>query len=360
MTGVSRHFYTGGNTAHGFTSMLDSSLQGLDRVVVLRGGVGTGKLINMEQIGNQLSETGHEIWFIHCASDPHSLDGLIIPELKVAIIDTTAPHVIVPTRLNVDVQYVELDEACRSDQLLTQQSDIARLNDSITQAFGRAYSGFSEALRIHDEWEQLYISNMDFLGADLLCGEYISVLFGSSKLEKKSRVDHRFLGAATPDGAIDYVPNLTEGLKRYLLKGRPGSGKSTLLKKLANTAIERGLNVEIYHCGFDPNSLDMIIVRELGFAIFDSTAPHEYNPDRPSDEIVDMYERCINSDTDETYAEQISKVKAQYTSAMKQSISELAHTRSLLDELEQIYLKAMNSSIIERIKHELLKELQIT
>ena len=42
---------------------------------------------------------------------------------------------------------------------------------------------------------------------------------------------HRFLGAATPKGAVDFVPNLTEGLPhRYFIKGPPGPGKSTMLK----------------------------------------------------------------------------------------------------------------------------------
>ena len=62
-----------------------------------------------------------------------------------------------------------------------------------------------------------------------------------------------------------------------------------MLKKLAKAAEEKGFEVEVYHCGFDPNSLDMVIVRELGFAIFDSTAPHEYFPSREGDEIIDMY-----------------------------------------------------------------------
>ena len=49
----------------------------------------------------------------------------------------------------------------------------------------------------------------------------------------------------------------------------------------------------------------MVIVRELGFAIFDSTSPHEYYPDStwPADEIVDMYERCITPGTDEQHHE---------------------------------------------------------
>ena len=48
-----------------------------------------------------------------------------------------------------------------------------------------------------------------------------------------------------------------------------------MLKKLAKAAEEKGFEVEVYHCGFDPNSLDMVIVRELGFAIL--IAPHHMN-----------------------------------------------------------------------------------
>lgn len=357
MTGITLHFYTGGNTARGFTSLLDSSLQGLERVVVLQGGPGTGKLVNITAIGNKLAEEGYEIWFIHCASDHYSLDGLIVPELKVGIVDGTAPHVIEPTLTEAAMKYVDLGDACRADQLEAQKSAIDQLKGDISQAYEQAYSGFAKALRIHDDWEKLYIANMDFQAADLLAKEYIGILYGDRKLEKQGRVDHRFLGAATPNGAIDFVPNLTEGLKRYLIKGRPGSGKSTLLNKLAATAIERGFDVEIYHCGFDPNSLDMIIVREIGFAIFDSTAPHEYDPDRPSDEIVDMYERCIHPGTDDVYSEKISDVKEQYSAAMKQSIQQLTHTRSLLDQLEQIYIQSMDVPIVERLNNEIQQEI---
>lgn len=66
-----------------------------------------------------------------------------------------------------------------------------------------------------------------------------------------------------------------------------------MLKKIVAAGEQRGFDVEVYHCGFDPNSLDMVILREKGIAIFDSTAPHEYFPERNSDEIIDMYERCI-------------------------------------------------------------------
>ncbi len=358
MNGKIRNFYAGGNTAHGFTSLMDSSLQGLDRLFILQGAPGTGKSELIRTIGDHMVSNGYDIWFIHSASDNAALDGMIVPLLKVGMIVGTAPYVIESIRLpETDLRYIDLGEGCDTNQLSIQQIEIDNLNDQISQAYQHAYDGYAEALRIHDEWETLYIVNMDFQAADDLTKEYIDTLYGDRKLEKRSRVDHRFLGAATPKGAVDCVPNLTEGLKRYLIKGRPGSGKSTMLKKLAAVAIERGFDVEIYHCGFDPNSLDMIIVRDLDFAIFDSTAPHEYFPECATDEIVDMYTRCIKPGTDEEHAEVVIQIKERYTAQMKQSTQHLAEVKSLQDELEKIYTQSMDFALVDRLKDGIQQEI---
>lgn len=358
MKGTIRSFYAGGNTARGFTSLFDSSLQGLNRVFILKGGPGTGKSTLIRSIADDMVDRGYDIHLIHCASDNDSLDGLIVPEIKVGIVDGTAPHIIEPRLPGAVEQYVNVGEAWDCARLSGHKSTIERLNGQISQAYEFAYGGFAEALRIHDEWEAFYVDNMDFQAADELTEEYKALLFGNRKLEKASRVDHRFLGAATPKGAVDFVPNLTEGLaKRYFIKGRPGSGKSTMLKKLASTAIERGFDVEIYHCGFDPNSLDMIIVRELGFAVFDSTAPHEYFPDREGDEIIDTYVRCIKPGTDEAYADALNDVKQRYAAQMKQSMRYLAQAKSLHDELESIYIQATDFGKVDRMREHIRKEI---
>jgi hypothetical protein len=75
----------------------------------------------------------------------------------------------------------------------------------------------------------------------------------------------------------------------------------------------------------------------------------EYFPDRPSDEIVDMYERCIAPGTDETYAEELAPIKQQYSADMKRSIGLLAEARVLQDRLEGLYAEAADSAALERI-----------
>lgn len=359
MVGKIKNYYAGGNTARGFFSLYDECLKGLDKIFILKGGPGTGKSTLMKDIGARWVEKDYDIEFLHCSSDNNSIDGVIIPSLKVGVVDGTAPHIIEPQVPGAIEEYVNLGEAWDSSKLASQKDRIIELNGQISESFNTAYSKFGEALKIHDDWEKIYIESMDFEKANQLTEKLLHSFFGSMTLNKPANVKHRFLGAATPKGAVDFVPNLTEDVrKRYFIKGRPGSGKSTMLKKLASEGEARGLDVEIYHCGFDPHSLDMVIFRELGIAIFDSTAPHEYFPSREGDEIIDMYGTIIEAGTDEIFADKIELFSNQYKEKMKEAISYLAQSKSLRDELEKIYIEAMDFSVVNSLKEKINIEIE--
>ena len=358
MAGKIRNYFAGGNTARGFHNLYDSNLQGLDRLFILKGGPGTGKSSLMKKIGQEWVEKGYNIELLHCSSDNNSIDGVLIPALKVGIVDGTAPHVIEPKAPGAVEEYINLGEAWDARTLSVQKNVIQKLTNQISASFQQAYATFKEALEIHDEWEKIYITSMDFHKADQLTNKLIDSFFGKIRLNKTPDVRHRFLGAATPMGAVDFVPNLTEDIpKRYFIKGRPGSGKSTMLKKLAAAGEERGIDVEVYHCGFDPHSLDMVIFRELGVAIFDSTAPHEYFPSRDGDEIIDMYELLIEPGTDELYADFISNIAEQYKKKMTEATSYLTRAKALHDDLEAVYVGAMDFSIVESIQAEIADQI---
>lgn len=359
MTGKIIHYFAGGNTARGYYSLFESNIADLDRIFILKGGPGTGKSTLMKEIGVHWLGKGYNVEYLHCSSDPDSIDGVIFPTLKIGIVDGTAPHVIEPKVPGAVEEYVNLGEAWNSEALAEQTKAIRELSHLINDSTQSAYHTFGEALRVHDDWERIYIESMDFDKADELTNRLIGTFYGQISLDKQSKIRHRFLGAATPKGAVDFVPSLTEGInKRYFIKGRPGSGKSTMLKQIAAAGETHGFDLEIYHCGFDPHSLDMVIIRELGLAIFDSTAPHEYFPSRDGDEIIDMYGILIAEGTDEIFADQIEGISAKYRAKMSEATAYLAKAKEWHDALEAIYIEAMDFSIVDKYKEKIQAEIQ--
>ena len=346
----SKHFFVCGHTAKGFSNLFSTNIQPLSKLYILKGGPGTGKLPFLEKLGKALEDRLFNVEYVRCPSDPDSLDGVLIPELGVGIVDGTSPHVIEPTAPGAIEEYVNLGESWDTDKLAIHTTEILDLQDKIRHCYENAYSEFAKGLKVHDEWEKIYIENMDFSKANQLTEEVIHKLLGTTMLDKTSCIKHRFFGGPTHYGPMDFVENITENIStRYFIKGRPGSGKSTMLKKILENARHRGLDVEVYHCGFDPDSLDMLLFPELDLSIFDSTAPHEYYPRRDGDNVIDMYAQLIKVLTDELYELELVDLVARYKSFIREGTTHLTLAKRFRDELEHIYYEATDFKVIDKI-----------
>lgn len=355
MSGNILNYYASANTSKGFSNLFSSNLKNLDKIYILKGGPGSGKSTLIRFIGNEWCNKGYDIEYLHCSSDNDSLDGVIIPKIKVAIVDGTAPHVIEPNAPGAIEEYINLGIAWDTKELKKHTDNILKLKSHISSCYNNAYKLFEKALVIHDDLEKIYIQNMDFKKANELATTVISKLLGNTEFNKKAIIKDRFLGSSTPKGAVNFVENLTENISnRYFIKGRPGSGKSTLLKKLVKKCILHGINAEVYHCGFDPNSLDMVIIRELDVCIFDSTAPHEYFPTKEHDYIIDMYSELITPGTDEKYKSALATIENSYKEAVSKGTSYIAKAKSYHDDLEKIYKNATDFSKIDLIRNDLI------
>ncbi|WNC16241.1 PRK06851 family protein [Brevibacillus brevis] len=358
MTRMERHIFAAGNTARGYKTFFDSILQGMERVYFLTGVVEgiTSPLI--ESIGTEMGRKTDQVEWIHSPYDNRQFDGVVFPEWKVAVIDGSYPRIWRPFAPGATEIHVNLQTSLNVDGLAPYTRQIADWFEAIDVKSKEAYDAFGEALRIHDEWEAPYIENLDRSAADSVTEELIGLLFAGDPLPKKANVRHMYLGAATPAGPVDYIMKLTDHLeKRYFIKGRPGSGKSTMLKKLAAEAEKLGFDVEVYHCGLDPHSLDMVILPEKSVALFDSTAPHEYFPSKSSDEVVDMYERAIAAGTDEKYEEQLADIKARYARKMKEGTACLAAAKELRDQLNAVYVEATDQQRLKAVAQAIMGRL---
>ncbi len=91
-------YFLGANSPTGFYSLYDCLLPPAQAraIYILKGGPGCGKSTLMRKVGAWADEAGLETEYILCSGDPDSLDALILPSLGVAVVDGTAPHVVVP------------------------------------------------------------------------------------------------------------------------------------------------------------------------------------------------------------------------------------------------------------------------
>jgi hypothetical protein len=350
MNKKSRHYFVTGNTAQGFVNKLSSNLQGIKTLFIIRGRPGTGKARIMPFIAGECERADLPAEFLHCPSAPESYDGIVIPQLRLAVVDGTDLHYTALITPVPDVQYIDATSD-PDDELLSLSDDrLADILQKIGSCHEKAFKHFSDALCVHDEWEKIYISNMDFKKADLLTAYVTELLLGSRRMNKTPVSKERFFGAGTPAGAMDYIENLTaDTSSRYLLKGRPGTGKSTLLRKLAAASGDRGLDTEVYSCAFDSNSLDMILWPELDLCLFDSTAPHLYEPSRPNDKVIDMYAECVTPGTDEKYETALEDITTRYKASIGRGTAALAEAKISLDALTALYSAASNIDAAQKL-----------
>jgi len=351
------HYFMRGNTAQGLVSLADSIFQGLGTIYVLQGFPG-GTEAMMGRIAAALEQRGFSLQRIHQPLDHESLEGIIVTNLSFGIVDGNAWSVDAEP-VGADIRYIDLCSVLDTDKLEDSSEEIERLQRQIDTAYEQAYDTFLKTLHIHDDWEKIYIDHLDREAMNTLAAEWSEQYLQPVRAGKKAQIVHRFLGAATWRGAIDFVPNLTDRLQtRIYVKGRPGSGKSTLFKSLAASAELKGIDTEVYHCGFDPNSLDMLIFPELGIAIFDSTAPHEHFPVRQGDQILDVYQLAIAEGTDEKFADAVLAVKNRYSASMKQSIAHLAEAKELRDQLKDIYQEAATEGSLFPLERTILSGIE--
>jgi len=353
MVGATYRYFARGNTARGDHSLYSSALQGLNAVYMLQGFPGMGKSTLLQHLSALASGRGLDVQEFHSSMNPGELDALIVTETKIGIVDGDACGTLdLP---GTETVKVDLMPALDEERIAgIDPAELEAMHDRLAASLSQAYKAFAAALRVHDEWESFYIESMDFRKANELARSLAESIFQGRAQDKRAAVRHLFLGAATPVGAIDYILNLTAGMnRRIFIKGRPGSGKSTLLKRLAAEAEASGIDVDVFHCGFDPNSLDMLIFPELSLALFDSTAPHEHDPNRDSDEVLDMYAQLIAPGIDERYAKELYEIKQRYAAKMQVATAHLAEARAYDAQIKAVYTAATDFSVIEKLKSEL-------
>ena len=141
---IKRAYFAAANTADGFVSFYEGCFLGEDtlRMYMIKGGPGTGKSRFLGDVASAALRRGYAAEYYYCSSDPGSLDGVILSHPtkgRIALADTTMPHVLEPALPGVRDIMVNLGDFWDSETLAKHAKRIRILDTQKQRGFSRAY-----------------------------------------------------------------------------------------------------------------------------------------------------------------------------------------------------------------------------
>lgn len=238
-------YFLGANSPTGFYSLYDQLLppEQASAIYILKGGPGCGKSTLMRRVAALAQEAGEPVEYILCSGDPDSLDAILLPGKKAALVDGTAPHVVEPKYPGVVEQYINLGKCY-------DHNGMEGLRTAIISCM-RGYKGhYQRAYRCLDAAAELMYDVRSTLDSDALEEKLSKRARGILDRELKPRkgapagtVKQRFLGAVTHRGQMCLWGTVECQCQRiYELSDRYGLAHR-MLAHLLSGALKAGYDV---------------------------------------------------------------------------------------------------------------------
>ncbi len=279
---VERHYFPGNNTPQGFFSYYKHILgqREANKIICIKGGPGTGKSTFMKRIAEDFIGKD-DIDFLHCSADEDSLDGIVLKNRKIALIDGTSPHVMDPVTPGAVDKIVNLGEFWNEEGIAASKDEIIDLNEETSKWYRVAYNYLNAAKSVFRSLEEVYRDAVEFseiyrIVANIIAEEFkgkeISFIAGQKK--------NFFASAITGNGVINYIPSLMGNIKKvYMINCPVGFSNNSFMEIIAEGAIYRGLKVEAFYCPICPDEkIEHLIIPDLGIAFMTMNEYHDIEP----------------------------------------------------------------------------------
>ena len=189
-------YFAASNSSEGFCSYYNEVFnpKKFYKIYVIKGGSGTGKAFFMKEIAKCAELNGFSVTYIYCSSDAESLDGIIINEQKIAVLDGTSPHIYEPRYVGACESFVNLAEFLDERMLISSRKLIENISLEKQRGFERVYRELN-AYRALSE-------------------NIFDVIFPCIKLEKIKKYAKRFAdGLEKESGEDEHLLSRSIGMK---------------------------------------------------------------------------------------------------------------------------------------------------
>lgn len=364
MAGKQRHMFPGNNTPEGFFSYYHYILsqREADKIFCIKGGPGVGKSTFMKKLGEELLDDGRDVDFLHCSSDNHSLDGIVLRDKKIAFIDATSPHIVDPISPGAVDTILHLGEYWNEEGIRKNKNAVLECQANLKMLFGCAYHYLGAAGKMYDNLHDIYQRTLQKeelfkLAADIINRELIHKELSAEQGEVKKY----FASGITPNGCINYLESLLCGYKKvYLITAPVGIGAEKLMELFAESALYRGYDVEEYYCPLRPSEkLEHLLIPKLGVAFVTSNRFHVVEESKIEGTVVRIFlQDIINKKNAADFAQIEEDSEEKLNENLKKAVQCLKDAKAQHDKLEQNYIPNMDFTKIELLRQEVLEQVR--
>lgn len=318
---------------------------------LLKGGPGTGKSTLMKRIAAAFPDERVSVY--HCASDPHSLDAVVLEQRGVFAADATAPHEAGTPLPAVTGSLIDLAAGISRKAMQPSAETVRALYAANQAAHQQARKGFAGIAALE---EQIILAGeRAFLEGKLR--HYAEGLAGRI-LPKKSGLSGRLLYrqriAVTPEGRTAFLP---EEFDLIVLDDPARTASVVLLKLLAEAAVERGLTAELTRSlTRRDRAAVMLVLPEQRLVLADADA---LPPDAETVPVSAVHLRRFYD------GELLRQHRALMRFCAKSAAAAEVQTAALLrdalrihDELESHYIRALDTAQLDRTADALIAQIR--
>lgn len=351
-----QRYLLGANSCEGFVSYFDKCFDFRDgwRCIIIKGGPGTGKSSFMKNIASAASKRGFDVQMCVCSSDPDSLDGIVIPDKKTALIDGTAPHVAEPVYPGACEQIINLGEFWNGRQLRENAAQIIKLTDK-NKKLHKTASGYIAAAGelIYDNYK-LSKSYTDLTAAETF-GKKISQKLIPKQTDKQPHEWVRFIGGISPDKITAYPETVSRFYKNtVIIDDKYGAAANAVIEAVRKTALSRGYEIITLKNPFLPSTLtDHILIPKLSLAFVTENEYIKFNTDsrrihaRRFADVELMHSLRSRMLFNRKFAREL----------FKEAANTLKSAKAVHDELESFYIDAMDFEAVSHLAEKTARDI---
>lgn len=340
------NIFLAANSAEGFYSCFKESYDPYDgwTAYLIKGGPGTGKSSVMKYMAQQALEHGFTTVLCPCSSDPDSLDGVIIKELKTVFLDATAPHIVEPENPGVCEQIFDAG-AFWNQKVLKENGEKIKTLSAKNKFFHKTAARYlSAAGYVIKDNIKLVSGAVNFKKTDRFAQ---SLIKNYLKAKGKNRCKKEyFLTGITPKGIISFEDTVNENYKTIIaIDDKYGICANAILKQFANAALLKGYGVHIVKSPFVPSEItEHILIPELSLAIVTENDHFTAKEKVRTVHATRFYDKAVLK----ALRNKVFFNRRLQKSLILSAISALKSAKEVHDELEKYYIKSMNFTALKR------------